>query len=100
MTIFVASTSKNNIKLGNTYLGLNTTKRKRSRKADLDIPVISNYLFGKTAHEICEIFNIHTSRLYRILSYNNIPLTNNFSKWTGKTHTKETKEKETEERKT
>lgn len=42
---------------------------------------------------ICEKCDLHTSAIYRILDRNNVKRINNFSKWEGKEHSKETKEK-------
>lgn len=67
-------------------------RRKTRTKTDLDEVVVKAYQDNITINEICEMFDIKTSRVYRILHRKEIPLTNNFTRWTGKTHTEETKQ--------
>jgi group I intron endonuclease len=66
------------------------------RDLDLEKKIIEEYQKGtKVRGEggIEDIFNISAGKLYRILKLNNIPKSNNFSKWTGKSHSQETKSK-------
>jgi len=66
-------------------------RRKTRTKTDLDEVVVKAYQDNITIKEICSMFDIATSRVYRILHRKEIPLANNFTRWTGKTHTEETK---------
>lgn len=58
-----------------------------------DIAIIECYLNGQNISDIEKQFSTSRSSIYRIIQRNNIPLQNNFSKWTGRKHSKETKEK-------
>lgn len=55
--------------------------------------IVKEYLSGKTIKEICKLLKVSPGKIYRTLKANNIDKTGNFSKWTGKTHSEETKEK-------
>lgn len=70
---------------------ITTVDAKRDHEKEQEI--IQQYQLGETARTICEKYDMHTSKLYRILHRHNIPLSNNFSKWEGKTHSEETKSK-------
>jgi len=67
--------------------------QKRRMPREREFVIIQAYQDGKTIDEIEEMFQTSRSSIYRILNRNNIPRSNNFSRWTGKTHTPETKEK-------
>jgi group I intron endonuclease len=73
----------------------------KNRAKSLEMPeerqqaIIKAYLAGDAVRKICNDIGTSTSGVYRVLDRNHIPLTNNFSKWKGRTHSKETKEKMT-----
>lgn len=58
--------------------------------------IIKAYLDGIIISKICEMFEVNTSGIYRVLHRNNIQLSNNFKRWVGKTHSEETKLKMSE----
>lgn len=79
------------------------TIKKRSKKLEMPIEkqqaIIKAYQDGKTIRSICNELDVNTSGVYRVLHRHDIPLTNNFTRWEGKTHSEETKQKMAEARK-
>jgi group I intron endonuclease len=73
---------------------------KRKIKPEREKAIVKAYTDGKTIKEINASFQTGNASVYRILKRNNIELLNNFSKWEGKTHTEETKLKQSEARTT
>jgi len=67
---------------------------KRKMSPEREQAIIKAYTDGKTIKEINELFQTGNASVYRILKRNNVSLLNNFSKWEGKTHTEETKNKQ------
>jgi group I intron endonuclease len=67
--------------------------KKRRKNTEVEDKVVSAYNSGDTIKTIQSIFNMQTSTIYRILHRNNVELTNNFTRWTGKTHSEDTKAK-------
>jgi NUMOD3 motif len=78
-----------------------TAKRSlvRKTKTEKEQAVIAAYQNGDTINAIVKDLNIGQGTIYRILKRNNISLSNNFTRWTGKTHSPETKQKMSESRK-
>ncbi len=65
----------------------------RMEPQEIQDQVVAAYKDGKTIKEIKAMFGFGgNGKIYRILKYNNIELLNDFSKWTGKTHSEATKE--------
>jgi len=61
--------------------------------------IIAAYQNQTNISDIEKEFGTSRSSIYRILDRNNIPRAGNFTKWTGKKHSKETKEKQSDARK-
>lgn len=53
--------------------------------------IIEAYKQGINIKDIRDQFNVGQTTIYRILDRNNIPRSNNFTKWNGRTHSEETK---------
>lgn len=91
------SKNKMRVALSGRKQSLETIEKRRKSlmvSQELQNKIIAAYLEGKTINEIKELFNIsNNSKIYRILKLNNIKKLNNFSKWSGKKHTDETKNK-------
>lgn len=66
---------------------------KRKMDSDREAAIIKAYQNGQTIDSIEETFGTSRSSIYRLIKRNNIALSNNFTKWTGKEHSEETKEK-------
>ena len=58
--------------------------------------IIQAYQKGINISDIEKEFETGRSSIYRILNRNNIPRSNNFTKWTGKKHSEDTKNKMSE----
>jgi transposase len=78
------------------------TKSANSRKMDpeREKAIVKAYADGKNISDIKKEFQIGNSSIYRLIKRNNVSLLNNFSKWEGKTHTEETKLKQSAARTT
>lgn len=77
-------------------------KRRQSRMESQEIQnqVIIDYKSGMTIKAIKEKYGFGgNGKIYRILDANNVERLNNFTKWTGKTHSIETKIKMSKARK-
>jgi group I intron endonuclease len=72
---------------------------KRRMPSTKEQDIIIAYQAGKTIEKIEDDFDTGRSSIYRILDRNNIPRSNNFTRWAGKTHSPETKTKMSESRK-
>lgn len=71
-------------------------QRRKSRMESQEIQdqVVADYKAGMTIKAIKEKYNFGgNGKVYRILDNNGIERLNDFSKWTGKTHSEDTKEK-------
>jgi transposase len=73
---------------------------KRRMPLERELSIIQAYQDGKTINEIEDLFETGRSSIYRILDRNDIPRSNNFTRWTGKTHSPETRTKMSVARKT
>lgn len=71
---------------------------KRRMSPERELAIIHAYQNGATINQIEETFDTGRSSIYRILDRNDVPRSNNFTRWTGKTHTPETREKMSEAR--
>lgn len=69
---------------------------KRRMASDREQSIIQAYQAGTTIDAIETAFKTSRGSIYRLLDRNNIPRSNNHSNWTGKTHSKETKQKMSE----
>ena len=89
------------LKISQTLTGRKHSKERVDQRAEsrmesqeIQNQVIADYLANKTINEIKEKFGFGgNGKVYRILDKNNIPRLNNHSKWSGRTHSQETKEK-------
>lgn len=71
---------------------------KRRMSPERELAIIQAYQNGATINQIEEIFETGRSSIYRILDRNDVPRSNNFTRWTGRTHSLETKSKMSEAR--
>jgi group I intron endonuclease len=67
---------------------------KRSMLQERELAIVKAYQDGINISEIEVTFGTSRGSIYRKLDKYNIPRLNNFSKWTGKTHSQETKDKQ------
>jgi group I intron endonuclease len=67
--------------------------QKRKMPAEKEKNILQAYQEGMIIDEIEKTFQTKRSSIYRLLERNNIPLLNNFKKWTGRQHSEETKQK-------
>lgn len=73
--------------------------KSRRMSSEREQAIIQAYQSGKNISDIEELFETGRSSIYRILDRNNIPRSNNFSKFAGKTHSEETIQKMSDARK-
>ncbi len=66
---------------------------KRKMDKGREAAIIKSYQDGQTIDSIEEAFGTSRSSIYRLIKRNNITLSNNFTRWIGKEHSEETKEK-------
>jgi group I intron endonuclease len=78
--------------------GIENGAGKPKMSKDREQGICQAYTSGKNIADIETEFATGRSSIYRILNRNNIPRSNNSSKWTGKTHQEETKQKMSETR--
>lgn len=80
--------------MANTIVARKEGKSGKPRMtSERETAIIAAYKEGKTIAEIETQFTTGRSSIYRVLKRNNIEKTANYSKWEGKTHSDETKEK-------
>lgn len=71
----------------------------RQMSPERELAIIKAYKSGKNIRDIETEFDTGRSSVYRILKRNNIPKSNNFTKWTDRKHSEDTKSKMSDARK-